>query len=370
MQPDDSPLLIVAISGRALAQSARRSGRRVIVFDCFGDADTRAAAEAVAVIARPGAIRIDRRRLLAALAQVPDVPVVYGSGFEGRVALLERIRRDRPVYGNPPEVVVAARDPQRFFALLDDLALPHPEISATTPPSVEGWLLKQSGSAGGVQVRLASGNGPRARSYFQRLHPGIPMSVLFLADGQRARVLGFNEQWTAPRPGRPFLYGGAVSRVELPAKVEEGVRAAVEQLTARLGLRGLNGIDFLRHDEQWSLLELNPRPTATVELYDADYADGLVEWHIRASKGDLPAQPEPGLSRAAMVIHAPGAWTIPDGFRFPLWCTDLPATGMAMREDDPVCTVHAEAEDPGVARALVLERQHHLERLVGDVLPG
>lgn len=369
MLPDDSPLLVIAISGRALAQSARRAGHRVQVLDCFGDEDTRAAAEAVEVVVQPGAIRFDRRRLLRALEQVPEAPVVYGSGFEGRVALLARLGRDRRVHGNRPEVVVAARDPQRFFPLLDTLELPHPEIAAIPPVSLEGWLTKQGGGAGGAQVRLAGSTDRRARSYYQRLHPGVPMSVLFLADGRQARILGYNEQWTAPRPGLPFLYGGAVSRVELPPTVAEGVAAAAERLSASLGLRGLNGIDFLLHEDQWSILELNPRPTATVELYDADYAEGLVAWHLRASEGELPAQAEPGPSRAAMVIHAPRPWTVPEGFRFPLWCTDLPSAGTVMRDGDPVCSVHAEADTPGLARVLVLERQHHIERLIGDLLP-
>jgi predicted ATP-grasp superfamily ATP-dependent carboligase len=367
MPPADSPLHVVAISGRALAQSVRRSGRQVLVCDCFGDQDTRAAALAVTVVARAGAIRFDRGRVLEALSRSPTAPLVYGSGFEGRVALLDRIGRGRRVYGNRPEVVAAARDPARFFSLLDRLAIPHPEISATAPVPPEGWLLKHPGSAGGTQVRLASGAARRAHDYYQRLRPGLPMSMLFLADTRQVRVVGFNEQWTAPRPGRPFLYGGAVSRVEVPAEVAAAMQQVAERLTGKLELRGLNGIDFLLHEERWSVLELNPRPTATVELYDADYPRGLVEWHLRASDGELPDVAAAGPSRAAMVIHAPRAWTVPDGFRFPVWCADLPDAGLSLREGDPTCTVHAEAESPGVARALVLERQDHLVRLIDDL---
>ncbi len=336
------------------------------MFDCFGDEDTRAAAEQADVVSAPGAIRLDRRRLLQALGQVAAHPLVYGSGFEGRIALLDRIRQGRTVYGNRPDVVASARDPQQFFALLDRLGLPHPEVALTPPASLDGWLVKQPGGAGGVQVRLAT-TGRRAHAYYQRLHPGIPMSALFLANGKEARIVGYNEQWTAPRPGLPFLYGGAVSRVDLPAAVAEGVREGVAQLVAALGLRGLNGLDFLLHEGEWSVLELNPRPTATMELYDADYTEGLVDWHIRSSGGEMPPDAATGPSRAAMVIHAPHSWSVPDGFRFPLWCTDLPGAGIAMSGGDPVCTVHAEAESPGVARALVLERQHHLERLIGDL---
>ena len=367
MPSDQSPLLIIAISGRALAQSARRAGHRVTVLDCFGDEDTRAAAVAVEVVTRPGAIRFDRRRLQDAVARAGDIPIVYGSGFEGRIALLDRLGQTHHVYGNRAETVAAVRDPARFFTLLDQLGIPHPEIAFELPASRDGWLVKQRGSAGGTQVRLASVAGPLARSYYQRLHPGIPMSVLFLADGRRSRIIGVNEQWTAPRPGLPFLYGGAVSRVELPARVEAAIGSAVERLVSQLGLVGLNGLDFLLQGEEWAALELNPRPTATVELYDADYPRGLVDWHVRASRGVLPETTEPGPSRAAMVIHSPRGWQVTEGFRFPVWCADLPAAGTVIGEGDPVCTVHAEAESPGLARALVLERQHLFERLLGDL---
>ena len=45
-------LVVVAISGRALAQSAAKTRPRVVVLDAFGDRDTRAIAEVVRVGSR------------------------------------------------------------------------------------------------------------------------------------------------------------------------------------------------------------------------------------------------------------------------------------------------------------------------------
>ena len=54
-------LVIIATSGRALAQSAVKRRRRVVVLDAFADRDTRAAAEAVQVAADEGiALEIGR----------------------------------------------------------------------------------------------------------------------------------------------------------------------------------------------------------------------------------------------------------------------------------------------------------------------
>lgn len=357
--PDKTPLLIAAVTGRALAESAIRGDYQPIVLDYFGDADTRAVATDTRVVVSTRQLRFNRRRLLAAAAEFPGVPLVFGSGFEGRVDLLEQLGVGREVYGNRPDVVKQVREPHAFFTLLDELGLPHPAVRYDPPTDSEGWLVKDGGGAGGTRVRLAAKATARAQHYYQRLEPGVPMSAIFLADGHSIVLLGINEQWTAPQPGLPFLYGGAVSRILLPPELERSIVEGITALVRATGLRGLNGLDFLLHDDRWSILEVNPRPTATMELYDADAPRGLVAAHIAASLGHLPSSLPSGPSRAAMVVHATEDWTVPDGFRFPLWCKDLPVAGTAIRRGEPVCTVHAEAESPALARALVLERESH-----------
>jgi predicted ATP-grasp superfamily ATP-dependent carboligase len=357
--PDPTPLLIAGVTGRALAESAVRGGYRPIVLDYFGDSDTRAVATEVRVVVSSRQLRFHRRKLLAAAAEFPGVPLLYGSGFEGRIDLLSQLGVGRLVLGNLPKVVTRVRDPRTFFALLDELALPHPEVAFAAPADLAGWLVKDGGGAGGIRVRLATRPTTRAQQYYQRLEPGIPMSALFIADGHAAQLLGINEQWTASQPGLPFLYGGAISRIRVAPGIEHAVTEALTALVRATGLRGINGLDFLLHQERWSILELNPRPTATMELYDQDAPNGLVAAHIAASRGQLPAPLPSGPSRAAMVVHATEGWIVPEHFRFPVWCKDLPAPGLRIRQGEPICTVHAEAENPGFARALVLERAEH-----------
>src|SRR5262245_746520 len=87
-------ILVVAISGRALAQSAVRTGRRVRVFDAFADRDTRALGQTVSVAAE-SAIALDDDKLFAALDGL-DIPaaqrtIVTGSGFERSPRTLDRL---------------------------------------------------------------------------------------------------------------------------------------------------------------------------------------------------------------------------------------------------------------------------------------
>ena len=358
--PDGCPILVVAVSGRALAASARRGGHPVVVLDCFADADTAELSGACrAVVSRHG-LRFDRASLLAAAQELapPGSSLVYGSGFEGRVSLLERLARGRALLGNRPSVVTAVRDPRAFFGLLDRLHIPYPRVRLTRPANPRGWLAKRPGGAGGTGVRFAGSSRTGRTVYFQRFAAGRTLSALFLADGCRARVLGFNEQWTAARSGLPFVYGGAVGGVTPPPAVASAVAAGLDALVAATGLVGLNGLDFILGDgDEWLALELNPRPTATMELYDPDYPEGLLDRHLRACAGGLPPAAPAKAARAHAIVHAPGAAVVTHELEFPEWCRDLPRPGTRFSSGDPVCTVHASAPDAAAAVTLVRRRQ-------------
>lgn len=368
MSPDPQSFLVVAVTGRALAASAARGGHDVVVLDCFADRDTRALARACRSVTAARAVRFDGRRLLAAAASLapPDrsAGLVYGSGFEGRTRLLGHLAAGRPLCGNAPEVVAAVKDPERFFPLLDRLGIRHPETRLTAPPVSTGWLVKHPGGAGGAHVRHAGRRRARGGVFFQRFERGRTLSALFLADGRRAAVVGFNEQWAvAARRARPFLYGGAVAGIALPPAVSADLRSRLDALVAATGLVGLNGLDFLLQGERWLALEVNPRPTATLELYDPDYPRGLFDWHLRACDGELPdGSAHPRAVRAHAVAYAFAPGRVEAGLVFPRWCRDLPAPGTRFAPGDPVCSVHAAAADSARAAALVRRRLALLER--------
>ena len=372
MPSDARPMLIAAVTGRALAASAARAGLPVVVLDYFADRDTCAVATACRSVVSPLGLRFDRRRLLTAADELAPMQtsggLVYGSGFEGRVALLTRLSAGRQLFGNTPAVVAAVRKPGSFFPLLDRLGIRHPEVRYTAPADPSGWLVKDPGGAGGTRVRPADRRRVRAEAYFQRHTPGRACSVLFLADGRRAFVVGFNEQWTsATHPSLPFLYGGAVGQIPLPRAIELDLRSRLDALVEATGLVGLNGVDFLLAEDGWSVLEVNPRPTATMELYDLDYDRGLFEAHLRACAGELPASaPLARMARASTIVHATHPWVIGGGFAFPHWCRDLPQPGTRLAPGHPVCTVHAEAATPDAAVALVRERQRAAERIFSE----
>ena len=376
MTAEAAPFLIVAVTGRALAASAARGGHPVVVLDCFADRDTVAVAQQAAAVARPGTIHFDRTMLLNRVGELAPVSrcagLVVGAGFEGRRALLSRLATGRKLMGNPPSVVAAVKDPRRLFPLLDRIGIRYPGVRYTPPAVPTGWLVKKAGGAGGTHVAHATDAAPGRGRYFQRLEAGRVCSVLFLCDGRRARVVGFNEQWTRTvGPARPFVYGGAVGGLVLPVALERDLRLRLDALVEATGLRGLAGLDFIWRDDEWLALEVNPRPTATLDLYDADFARGLFDTHLQACAGILPPEGVEaavrGIARAHSIVPAEGPWRLPEEFAFPAWCRDLPQPGHCFTAGEPICTIHAEAPDPVAAMSLVRGRQRELGWLLAEV---
>ncbi len=371
-----SGFLIVALSGRILARAAARAGRPAVGVDAFADRDTCELARAWAQAPLDSDWNMDADAMLAAAERLCPGRhchgLVYGSGFEARPDLLRALAATRPLLGNRPEVLDVLANPIRFAAMLDELGIPHPVTVPTRPADPEGWLCKQAGACGGVHVRpLAEARDTDARSYFQRRVAGDEWSLLFLANGEEAMPIGFNRP-LAPSPGarHPWRYAGAVRQPHGPERQTEAVLEAAAALTQRLGLKGLNGLDFMVGDQGWSLLELNPRPTATVELWDRAPLPPLFDLHVQACQGRLPTHlPEAADSAATALVYADRPLQVPADFAWPRWCADLPEAGQAMTPGDPVCSVHAEHGTAAAAERAVLARREEILHLLEQCQP-
>ena len=364
-------VLIAALSGRALAAAARRAGYQPLVADLFGDLDTQAIAAANVRV--PGSLAAGpaRKPLLDALDRLADdrapAGLVYGSGFERRTALLHAFARRHTLLGNPPDVVARTANPTAFAELCERVDVPHPAIRCTAAPD-ENWLEKRAGGAGGGHIRMARpGRAPRRGHYLQRRAEGRPISALFLADGRCSLVLGFSEQWADPRRGRPFRYGGAVRPASLTTVEASAMAEAIEHLVPAIGLVGLNSADFLARDDAFDLLEINPRPGATLDVY-LDSEGALFHLHVQACRGWLPDVPPTfAAAAAAAVVYVPRVCALPNGFAWPDWTADRQPSGIIVPAEGPLCTVHARTDDATTARMLVRERTAAILRLAGMV---
>ena len=361
-RPEPFDVVVVALSARALARSAKRAGLRALSLDLFADADTQEhAACAVRVAGRSQGFGFARRALLAELERraPTGTPVVLGAGFEDAPRLMASIDRRWPLRGASAEVVAQLKDPFAFAALLDRIGAPHPAVAGEARP---GWLSKRVGASGGGHIRF--GGRPGRRRYVQQRAPGEPLSALFLADGQRAAVIGFSRQWTDPTAAAPFRYGGAVGPVTIPDALRDAVASCLNGLVAETGLRGLASLDLLVDRDSFVVVEVNPRPGATLDVFDRGPAS-LLAAHLDASDGRLPvAQPAALAPQAAAVIYAPFDCRVA-GLSRPSWTADWPDDDALITRGAPVCTAFAAAATPEAARALVDARRSRLLTSLG-----
>ena len=147
--------------------------------------------------------------------------------------------------------------------------------------------MKRRGGAGGAHIATAAGPSRASPDcYFQLRVTGASVSALFLASEKKADIIGLSMQWTAPTPASPFRYGGAAGPVDIdPAQAEEIARS-VATIASELDLVGLNSVDFLVSDEAVWLIEINPRPGATLDVFESNEAP-LFARHVAACEGRL-----------------------------------------------------------------------------------
>lgn len=372
-------LAVAATSARVLAEAAVRDGYDVIALDLFGDVDTCRAATRWFALGAAGSLRIEGDALLSALkvlARRGDVDGwIAGSGLEGEPALLAHAASVLPLIGCMPDATRRVRDPQRFFAALEALGVPGigaPAVRKTLPDDGAGWLVKDARGQGGWHVRRAPPTGGAAlppHHYAQREVRGVPMSATFLADGRDALVLGFNEMIVRPIGASPFVYCGVVGPVPLAPETARAVVRAVRALVAEFSLGGLASLDFMLDGDRVQVLEINPRPPASMALYPSL---PLVAAHVAACRGgSLPAWApaddarqvegtEIVYARRPFVLAEPVARTLADAPHV----HDVGCAGTRFRVGDPVCSVDAHGASADDVRARLAESRDRLLSLL------
>jgi predicted ATP-grasp superfamily ATP-dependent carboligase len=291
---------------------------------------------------------------LEALAAVaPPIGIVCASGFEDRPALIAALAKRWRLLGNPADLIAHLKDPEAFAALCQAHGIPHPLTRATPPPDPAGWLVKRRGGAGGAHIHPAPGR-RGGTIYYQRQVPGRAISALLLANGRAASLLGLSAQWPAPTTDKPFRYGGAVRPAA--AACAASLADSVHRLAAAVGLRGLNSMDFMVHDDAFWLLEINPRPGATLDIFEPARGS-LFALHVAACEGALPRRP-PALTGAMAhgILYADrGVPSLPT-IAWPAWTVDRPRAATCVGRGQPVCSVLARAATGASAKALLADR--------------
>jgi uncharacterized protein len=367
---DRSAIIVVAYSARALASSAAYAGFAPLSIDVFGDDDMRETSLAFVKLDGGLSDGLELEKVAGAVELListhEPIGLVYGAGFEHQPQMIAAIALKTRVFGNDAETLKRAKDPLTLARICEMNSVRHPEVLFAPPDDPALWLVKRRGGAGGAHVAAAHG-ASRASSecYFQRRVAGRSISALFLASERRAEVVGLSMQWTAPAPTSPFRYGGAVGPVDVGSAQAEEITRSVVTIASELDLVGLNSADFLVSDDAVWLTEINPRPGATLDVFDS-YDDPLFARHVAACEGRLaPTSPRREF-KAAEIVYAPCDTVIREGQNWPDWIVDRPSAGTPIAAGDPLCTALASAATADLARMCVGQRTRKIIALVQE----
>ena len=362
------PILLVAVSARMLAELATRSGHDVVALDHFGDLDLQGMCPSISILRDLGG-RGRMAELVAAADDVEAPTVVYGAGIENRPDLVVRLAAGRTLLGNGPDTLERVRDPHLLGASLRAAGFAMPET--LTPERAPGadprreWLRKPARGGGGRGIRRFRGGVLKPREIVQERVAGVSCSVAAVADGRDAAVLGVSEQLIgrgALGASRFQWCGNLVPprlpATERPALLEEAA-AICAHVAREFGLRGLFGVDFVWDGRRAWVLEVNPRPTASLEAIEEVYGIGAFDAHVAACAGALPATapgavwPDGRAAGKAIVfarrdVNAADtrSW-LADGIR------DVPHPGEPIGRGHPICTVPARETTPEAALAVL-----------------
>ena len=366
-------IVVVASSARALAASAIRAGFVPLAIDVFGDSDTREMS--LCSIKLEGGLHsgLTPDKVASAVrdsvAAYDPTGLVYGSGFEHQPETIAAMSRMTRILGNGAETLKRAKDPLGLARLCAKVGVSHPPIAFEPPNEPDQWLVKRRGGAGGAHITALSGRTPAsADRYFQRRVTGRNISALFVANGKTAEIIGLSAQWLSPTSDSPFRYGGAAGPVDVGAADSSEIARSVSCLTSELGLLGLNSADFLVSSDAVWLIEINPRPGATLDVFDTEDGE-LFAHHLAACEGRTFKASSNLAFKAAEVVYAPRDLVCREGRTWPDWTADRPTPGTRIAAGDPLCTILASGATVDLARSCATKRAREIIAFVEGTSP-
>lgn len=359
---DKKIYLVIAISGRAIAQGLKANNLEAVVVDGFNDLDTCSAVVHSKKVERL-TFGLNPSQVKQAVSQMQEQftfdGVLYDAAIEVNPNLLDDLAIN-PIIGNNTQTLRTCKVPDTFFSILDDSKIPYPDISLHGNfTDNDEWLVKNAYGTGGIGVQNYDGIlSLQENIYYQKKLYGISFSLLFLANGKDIKPLGFNEIWSERLSDTlPYVYSGAINTLNITQDQQDKVKNYAKLLAQKLKLVGLNSLDCILFEDIIYVLEINARIPATYELYETKNGELLKEhMHACINKQLTNTKLDVHL-RAHMIVYAPHELQIPGELSWPLWTADRPHVGETILQHEPICNVFAGGKNSAQVRKILETRK-------------
>jgi uncharacterized protein len=407
-------LVIAGGSTRAAAWSAVRAGFRPVCADRFADRDLAEIAEIIPVDRYPSSLARDLSQIAAdawmfvgALENHPEIlqslrssgrcGVYCGPNFDAisklrdPLWLTDRLRSlgcypdviaadvesSKPGFrsGKPGFPIRSPHSPSAELRHSESAGYEERESPADQSLSRALWLRKPLASGGGRGICLVedeSHDSPDEPCYRQRLIDGVSLSALFLGDDRGCRLMWVSAQLIgcpAVAAPTPFTYCGSIGPWRLSHSQSDQLCRIAETLTDGLAYRGWLGLDLIWDGRRFWVIEVNPRYTASCELWEFATRRSAIGEHLQSFAVPVPPVLQSPPSATAgpilgkLILFADQDLIAPDLQRFLVprpvwsmpWIADVPAAESLIPWGAPICTAFAAARTEA-------ECQHKLQR--------
>ena len=336
-----------------MADSAARAGFAVTSLDAFGDLDQHPGVRALS-LPRDLGVPFSVDAVVDAAETIETDVIAYLSPFENHPAAVERLARQRVLWGNDASALRRTREPGALSSAGNGVS--------------PRWLVKPRASGGGHGIRWWNpGDAVPAGSYVQPFVDGVPGSIVFVAARGKVVPLGLTRQLVGDGSfgATGFRYCGNI--LTTGQHMTSAVRAAWDAVD-ELDLVGVNCMDFIVQGEAVIPIEINPRWSASMELVERAFDLSVFGAHAAAcTTGDLPSFDFSSATGAAEVLGKAivfarhdvtcadtHAWLTDDTIR------DVPHPGEHIPAGRPVCTIFATGSNEDTCYANLVTRADHL----------
>ena len=352
-------LVIVGACVRQHLESARRAGFDPLGIDLFGDWDTRNAGPCIKANSLdeiPGILQ----------QNVRDDWCLAG-GLERHLDRLFSGDLESSFLGTALDGLKLLTDIPRLAQTIVSNGFRFPTINfdPSCPPGL--WIRKPLLASGGHGIEWARQGLPRSQhQYFQTWIAGKTISAAFVTDSRGTRLIGTTLQLLGREletENRPFAYAGSIGPLQLETERESQFLDFGRKIGQAISLRGVWGADFVCRGDEFVVVDINPRLTASCDIYErAQPGQPIAELHVQAcrdpadcprTKATATGGPEDlvsGIGKA--IVFSPHNHPIKINIEDhqylaecyqrdqPAKVADIPMPGTIIPANSPMCTIY------------------------------
>ena len=324
MSIKEESVLVAGFNTRPLVYSLNRAGYDVYAVDFFGDSDFYPYVKDCLILTKKLSANYDLVKnnyseylptlILELLDKYPDIQyLIIGSGLDDgigeRALILKDINRKKYKIlnlNNDIEAIKKSRNTEFIFTLLKKLGYDVPKTisfdkvkSKVNELEYTLMLKKKSGSGGtnvhkiqnqsdlSYNINLINREGFVPKDWLiQEYIEGNPLSCTTISNGVESEVITVNQQiigdikyLNAPKE---FMYCGNVVPANISAEERKLIVEISLKMSTELGLKGINGFDFVLRNHYPYLIEINPRIPGSIRASEEAMNVNLLDLHVKS----------------------------------------------------------------------------------------